>query len=164
MAKAFKGLLAITSVAGGGGAVLSAGLLRRLNCSLYVSCVHGNETKTRGAPTFGGGDGLLTVCLWRQGFGYTDPGIELRHRQTFAFNTYQNKLRRMRSDLEKAAAGGCGARCQLKLRHTVSLHAHGARMANHTEGAAGLASLLRSAAEYAARSSPLEQLVRSAAV
>ncbi len=85
--------------------MLSAGLLRRLNCSLYVSCVHGNETKTRGTPTFGGedsmpavvclhrlccrhrqpgisstikisstivplptgGDGLLTVCLWRQG-------------------------------------------------------------------------------------------------
>lgn len=159
----------------------------------------------------------LHMCDAAAGFGYTDPGIELRHRQTFAFNTYQTKLRRvspswaasawpctcsagwsllqrgccacpslpclegcagdlpfykgpaqlpvqMCSDLEKAAAGGCGARCQLKLRHTVSLHAHGARMANHTEGAAGLASLLRSAAEYAARSSPLEQLVHGVVV
>ncbi|KAL4434222.1 hypothetical protein ABPG75_000663 [Micractinium tetrahymenae] len=148
----------ITTVAGGGGAVLSAGLLRRLNNSLYESCVHGNETSTGGATACGGSDGLLTACLWQQGFGYTDPGLELRHRGTFAFNTYQSNRQRMESDFEKAAAGGCGQACQLRLSHAVSLHAHGAKMANHTQGAAELARFLCAAAEYAERAAPLEQL------
>lgn len=68
--------------------MLSAGLLRRLNCSLYVSCVHGNETKTRGAITFGGEYSMAwpaIACLQRLCCHHWQPGISVTISSTINF-------------------------------------------------------------------------------
>jgi hypothetical protein len=57
----------INSIDGAGGAVLSAGLLRRVDPQLYTSCIAGREAASGGPATCGGGDCLLTACLWHQG-------------------------------------------------------------------------------------------------
>lgn len=80
----------IYSVDGAGGTVLSAGLLRRLDAPLYKSCAAGLEGGRGGPATCGGGDCLLTACLWQQGFAYTDPGFELQHSRERAGMTLFN--------------------------------------------------------------------------
>lgn len=57
----------INSIDGAGGAVISAGLLRRLDTRLYTSCIAGREAASGGPTSCGGGDCLLTTCLWHQG-------------------------------------------------------------------------------------------------
>lgn len=59
--------------------VFGIGLLRRLDLPRYESCVLGREEASGGpgSHTCGGGDCLVTRCMWQQGFAWTDPGFGL---------------------------------------------------------------------------------------
>lgn len=52
---------------GGAGMIFSVGLLRRLSAARMKECF----MQQFGAP---GGDSLLSTCLWREGYAFTDPG------------------------------------------------------------------------------------------
>lgn len=59
------------------------------------------------------------------GFGFTDPGFELRHRSTFMFNAQRNDFSAVYEDVLAARHGICDAMCILRLRSMASVHVHG---------------------------------------
>ncbi|KAL4451539.1 hypothetical protein ABPG75_007201 [Micractinium tetrahymenae] len=172
MAAAFKDLLTgdnqwqdfprtppISSLDGAGGVVFSAGLLRQLDAQRYRSCIAGGQPGF-GAPTScGGGDCLLTACTWQQGFGYTDPGFELRHRHLqqgmFLFNGARSDWRMANQWARDALVGACTGNCShLWLGHMVSVHTGGADMQDYAAESASVARFLDVLARYAAAAEP----------
>ncbi|KAL4420943.1 hypothetical protein ABPG77_004572 [Micractinium sp. CCAP 211/92] len=147
----------IFSINGGGGAVISAGLLQRLQRRRFEACVSGRGQPLRCA----GSDCLLTICLWRQGFGYTDPGFELRHQGMLLFDAYERALWQAERDMLSLLAnrGGCDRACQLRVRHAVSLHTNGKARQHAVLGSrARLAAFLHSAARAAKGVAPPDLL------
>ncbi|KAL4434225.1 hypothetical protein ABPG75_000666 [Micractinium tetrahymenae] len=153
----------VFSINGGGGAILSAGLLERLGRRRFQDCVSGHGRPVNCA----GSDCLLTTCMWRQGLGYTDPGFQLRHRGLLQFDAYERQLWRAHRDMLTFLAdrGGCDATCQLRVRHAVSLHANGKVMQqNVTYGAGRVAAFLCAAAAAARRVAAVELAASDAGV
>ncbi|KAL4422902.1 hypothetical protein ABPG75_009099 [Micractinium tetrahymenae] len=137
----------IFSVDGGAGAILSIGLLRRLDARRFESCVLGQEARTGGPETCGG-------------FGYTDPGFELQHPGILLFDTYDRDWRRMHAELSAALVGGCDAACRLRLDHAVTVHTNAGilRGQGMAEAAAHVQHFLRTAAGFAEEQAPLRKL------
>jgi hypothetical protein len=68
----------------------------------------------------------------------------------------------MGADLSSALLGGCrGRACRLRLDNAVTVHTDGGKMRNTTQGAAHLAHLLATAAEFADTQAPLAALADS---
>lgn len=104
------------SMHGGAGAVLSRGLLEKVNVSAMIHCVQ---------HTFAtGGDSFITECLWQQGFAITDPGFSFLHPGVRLFDPTDARTTPLLMALLDARLGGaqrCPA-CQQHLDHLVSAH------------------------------------------
>lgn len=64
---------------GGAGALMSIGLMERLPLSFMDRCM---KDLTRSS----GGDALISVCLWRAGYAFTDPGYSFYHWEAKSFD------------------------------------------------------------------------------
>ncbi|PSC73166.1 Adenosylmethionine-8-amino-7-oxononanoate aminotransferase isoform B [Micractinium conductrix] len=82
--------------------VLAAAQLAATGGTLQVAAVRGDEARSGGPDKCNGSDCLVLQCLWQQGFGYTDPGFELRHLGMLLFDTYRAKWSEMQADLTSA--------------------------------------------------------------
>lgn len=158
----------ISSVDGAGGVVFSAGLLSNLDPERYQACVFGGQGGHSSGPvTCGGGDCLLTTCLWKQGFAYTDPGFELRHRSErrgmFLFNGMLSDWQEVNRWASDSLVGACTGTCsRLWLDHMVSVHTAGADMSDYANEAANVRRFLGVMALYASSGqSSLEELAAS---
>eukprot|EP00891_Asterochloris_glomerata_P003450 jgi/Astpho2/3450/Aster-07048 len=99
---------------GGAGAILSVGLLNAVNYTELEMCVHATK-----AP---GGDSMLQVCLWQQGFATTDPGMGLTDTNIQMFDPGTEDRQGLMRGWAAAMEGRCDAACQGKLKHTLTLH------------------------------------------
>lgn len=119
-------------------------------------------------PLPAGSDCLLTACLWQQGYAYTDPGFEVRHRRTrhgmFLFNAANSSWRQLHRWAADALVGACEAApaegcSRLWMDHAVSVHTDGARMADVAAEGRQVQRFLQLMALYAsALGLPLDQL------
>ncbi|EIE26267.1 hypothetical protein COCSUDRAFT_39407 [Coccomyxa subellipsoidea C-169] len=109
------------AIHGGAGAILSVGLMRRLNRTQFESCVLSLKST--------GGDAFFTICLWRAGYAPTDPGYSVFNPEARIFDPFQwewgndsdGEARIMRA-LEDSKSGSCDHQCQLRLDMMVSAH------------------------------------------
>ncbi|KAL0044069.1 hypothetical protein WJX82_007075 [Trebouxia sp. C0006] len=64
---------------GGAGALMSIGLMERLPLSFMDRCM-------KDLARSSGGDALISVCLWRAGYAFTDPGYSFYHWEAKSFD------------------------------------------------------------------------------
>ena len=64
---------------GGAGALMSIGLMERLPLSFMDKCM-------KDLARSSGGDALISVCLWKAGYGFTDPGYSFYHWEAKSFD------------------------------------------------------------------------------
>ncbi|KAK9807756.1 hypothetical protein WJX72_008195 [[Myrmecia] bisecta] len=112
------------SMHGGAGAILSVGLLRKVNWTSMENCVLSLYST--------GGDAYITVCLWEAGYAITDPD-PLYHPEGLPMfdparpnvlhdEDFRGKIDRLVKHLLQAAIGSCKGLCKLEVQRTVSLH------------------------------------------
>ncbi|CAL8466520.1 g6056 [Coccomyxa elongata] len=109
------------AIHGGAGALLSIGLMRRLNKTEFEACVLSLKST--------GGDAFFTVCLWRAGYAPTDPGYSVFVPEARVFDPFQWEWNndndgeaRMLLAIEAFKKGLCDRQCQLRLDLMVSAH------------------------------------------
>ncbi|KAK9916685.1 hypothetical protein WJX75_005772 [Coccomyxa subellipsoidea] len=109
------------AIHGGAGAILSIGLMRRLNETEFESCVLSLKST--------GGDAFFTVCLWRAGYAPTDPGYSVFNPEARVFDPFQwewgndsdGEIKILQA-LEASKSGSCDYHCQLRLDMMVNAH------------------------------------------
>ena len=67
------------SMHGGAGALMSIGLMERLPLGFMDRCMSELARSS-------GGDALISVCLWKAGYGFTDPGYSFYHWEAKSFD------------------------------------------------------------------------------
>lgn len=67
------------SMHGGAGALMSIGLMERLPLSFMDRCMSELARSS-------GGDALISVCLWKAGYAFTDPGYSFYHWEAKSFD------------------------------------------------------------------------------
>ena len=82
---------------GGAGALMSIGLMERLPLSFMDKCMSELGRSS-------GGDALISVCLWRAGYGFTDPGYSFYHWEAKSFDPGPENSAGLLSYLEAAMA------------------------------------------------------------
>ncbi|KXZ55598.1 hypothetical protein GPECTOR_2g1148 [Gonium pectorale] len=118
---------------GGGGVILSVGLLRRLPPSRVRDCISRQFRAT-------GGDALLSTCLWVEGYAFTDPGfstLAVNDGHHVAFASEAAKWT-MANPLDVVLHGKCDARCRWAVHHAVTQHTRARRFQSYDQGAAFL--------------------------
>ncbi|KAG2434055.1 hypothetical protein HXX76_007783 [Chlamydomonas incerta] len=118
---------------GGAGMIFSVGLLRRLSAARMKACF----MEQFGAP---GGDSLLSTCLWREGYAFTDPGtstLALYDGNYVLFSSEAGKWA-LHDPLTVLIKGKCDARCKWLIRNAVSHHGRGRHFQGFGQSAAYL--------------------------
>ncbi|KXZ48635.1 hypothetical protein GPECTOR_26g538 [Gonium pectorale] len=130
---------------GGAGMLLSVGLMRRLPYDAAETCMLATLHCS-------GGDCLVSQCLWRAGFGFTDPGDSLLHPNPYAHVLFDGLEMRnaLKAPLDALVAGGCGPACRATLRRAVSVHVRGKSYPSFAKAAAAMFGLAESHAAAAA--------------
>ena len=85
----------LCSMHGGAGALMSIGLMERLPLSFMDKCMSEMSRSS-------GGDALISVCLWKAGFGFTDPGYSFYHWEAKYFDPGPENSNGLLSYLEAA--------------------------------------------------------------
>ena len=80
---------------GGAGALMSIGLMERLPLSFMDKCMTELGRSS-------GGDALISVCLWKAGYGFTDPGYSFYHWEAKSFDPGPENSTGLLSYLEDA--------------------------------------------------------------
>ncbi|KAG2454903.1 hypothetical protein HYH02_000733 [Chlamydomonas schloesseri] len=112
----------ITGAHGGAGMIFSVGLMRQaaLSYDNALGCMY---------SIYGcsGGDGLVSQCLWRAGYGFTDPGHSLQHDDPYKQILFDNMDGRwfLKNPIGQLVVGNCDEACQEALQHAVSYHVRG---------------------------------------
>lgn len=83
------------SMHGGAGALMSIGLMERLSLSFMDRCMSELGRSS-------GGDALISVCLWKAGYGFTDPGYSFYHWEAKSFDPGPENSAGLLSYLEAA--------------------------------------------------------------
>ncbi|KAG2453861.1 hypothetical protein HYH02_002068 [Chlamydomonas schloesseri] len=118
---------------GGAGMIFSVGLLRRLSSARIKECI----LEQYGAP---GGDSLLSTCLWREGYAFTDPGtstLAMYDGNYVLFSSEAGKWA-LHDPLTVLIKGKCDARCKWLVRNAVSHHGRGRHFQGFGQSAAYL--------------------------
>lgn len=118
------------SMHGGAGTLISVGLMRKVSYEFMEQCLWSEQ-----AP---GGDGLLMACLWRAGYGVSDPGFSFYHPELRMFDPVSQEGRQLLYAFTEGLSGGCDSSCQTLLAHVVSSHVRSA-----VHGIPGAASMIR---------------------
>lgn len=102
------------SMHGGAGAVISVGLLRRVSLAYMEECIQGDHST--------GGDAFISICLWKAGYGTTDPGFSFYHPEIQMFDPGPEDRMGVLMRLSRALERKCDDSCALMLQKMVSLH------------------------------------------
>lgn len=122
------------SMHGGSGALISVGLLRRVGLQTVEDCIKGDISTgaycvcrlsrmmvwhfqchacaTHTHPT--GGDAFITICLWKAGYGMTDPGWSFFHPEFRMFDAGPEDRQGVLMRLSKALDRRCDDMCQVR--------------------------------------------------
>lgn len=131
---------------GGAGIILSIGLLRKLQYDQMYECfmsLHGAS----------GGDAMFSICLWRMGIAFTDPGVSMQNLYDPYYTLLGGELggQALRSPMGEISRGRCSTHCMWALRNAVSLHLKGRSFHSWHNSAANLLAAvhgMRAAHEY----------------
>ena len=82
---------------GGAGALMSIGLMERLPLSFMDRCMSELQRSS-------GGDALISVCLWKAGYAFTDPGYSFYHWEAKSFDPGPENSAGLLSYLEAAVS------------------------------------------------------------
>ncbi|PNW72215.1 hypothetical protein CHLRE_16g677350v5 [Chlamydomonas reinhardtii] len=118
---------------GGAGMIFSVGLLRRLSAARMKECF----MQQFGAP---GGDSLLSTCLWREGYAFTDPGtstLAMYDGNYVLFSSEAGKWA-LHDPLTVLIRGKCDSRCKWLIRNAASHHGRGRHFQGFGQSAAYL--------------------------
>ncbi|GFR41913.1 hypothetical protein Agub_g2705 [Astrephomene gubernaculifera] len=132
---------AITGAHGGAGMIFSVGLMRQLDLSYDAALACMNDLRH-----CSGGDCLVSQCLWRAGYGFTDPGFSLQYTQPYDHVLFDNMEARwfLKSPIESITMGNCGPLCRNVIQHAVSYHVRGKSFPSFAKAAAFMYGLTES--------------------
>ncbi|KAL3156131.1 hypothetical protein ABBQ32_012426 [Trebouxia sp. C0010 RCD-2024] len=116
---------------GGAGALMSIGLMERLPLSFMDKCMSELGRSS-------GGDALISVCLWRAGYGFTDPGYSFYHWEAKSFDPGPENSAGLLSYLEAAISNTADQYSLELLSHVATSH-----LRSHNQGITGTTHLMQ---------------------
>ncbi|DBA79457.1 TPA: hypothetical protein ACH3X2_007729 [Trebouxia sp. C0005] len=102
------------SIHGGAGAIFSIGLMQKLPLKFMEDCM--------ATMTGTGGDALLSRCIWKAGYAFTDPGYSFYHWEAKSFDPGPESSRQLVQDLRTALLGACPPESLEVLSHIATTH------------------------------------------
>ncbi|KAL0040094.1 hypothetical protein WJX79_006208 [Trebouxia sp. C0005] len=100
---------------GGAGALMSIGLMERLPLSFMDRCM-------KDLARSSGGDALISVCLWRAGYAFTDPGYSFYHWEAKSFDPGPENSTVLLAYLEDATSNNSDQYSLELLTHLATSH------------------------------------------
>ncbi|DBA83020.1 TPA: hypothetical protein ACH3X1_006796 [Trebouxia sp. C0004] len=100
---------------GGAGALMSIGLMERLPLSFMDKCM-------KDLARSSGGDALISVCLWRAGYAFTDPGYSFYHWEAKSFDPGPENSTALLAYLEDAISNNSDQYSLELLTHMATSH------------------------------------------
>ncbi|GIL77275.1 hypothetical protein Vretimale_3047 [Volvox reticuliferus] len=125
---------------GGAGMIFSVGLMRKLLYDDMVACMERIYHCS-------GGDCLVSQCIWRAGYGFTDPGISLLYDDPYAHILFDSLASRwfLRNPIEQIYLGNCNSEvCSYLVRNAVSFHLRGKSYPSFPKAAAAMFGIVES--------------------
>lgn len=109
--------------------IFSVGLMRLMSYRDVMACFRSFQSAT-------GGDALVSYCLWRRGFAFTDPGPLVRHMYDPYYHVFGGKSGQgfLWDPIGMISHGRCPTKCRWLLRNALSLHLKGRHFRNWRVG------------------------------
>ncbi|EFJ48850.1 hypothetical protein VOLCADRAFT_90525 [Volvox carteri f. nagariensis] len=125
---------------GGAGIILSVGLMRKLLYDDAIACMESIFHCS-------GGDCLVSRCIWRAGYGFTDPGLSLMYDDPYDHILFDSLASRwfLHHPIEQIYLGNCVSDiCSYLVRNVVSFHLRGKSYPSYPKAAAAMYGLVES--------------------